>query len=487
MDDKIINEINEVNDAIDSIETPAPTTDVSEAVEAAEAAKVEATEAVAEAQAAATSATEAQAEAVAAVEAASASMAAAAPMQQQAQQAVAESDSKFTPEEMNKIRQFADTIDIKDTGTVLQYGVGTQQKLAEFSESALASVKTKELGEVGDLLADLVTEIKTSGEEKKGIFGLFQSAEKKIEHKKAQFAESERNVDKIADALQDHQVILMKDIALLDKLYEKNHLYFKELSMYIEAGKIRLQQVREGELVELRKKAEQTKQPEDIQALDDLNNKCERFEKKIYDLELTRTVALQMAPQIRMVQNNDTLMSEKIQSTLVNSLPLWKSQMLLALGLAHSQEAAKTQQMVTDATNQMLVQNAETLHDATVTSAKEYERGIVDMETLKKTQASLISTIDEVIKIQDDGRAKRREAEGELRKLEDELRQKIMTAATRTIGEGTKEEPANVEDDPFDIKVEAPVVEAEPIVEAEVKPEVKVADEDPFGLHGGDN
>ena len=394
---------------------------------------------------------------------------AAAPVQAQAQQAVQEVDEKFTPEEMQKIRQFAQTIDLKDTGTVLQYGVGTQQKLAEFSESALASVKTKELGEVGDLLADLVTEIKTSGEEKKGIFSLFQSAEKKIEHKKAQYAESERNVDKIADALQDHQVILMKDIALLDKLYDRNHRYFKELSMYIEAGKIRLQEVREGELAELKEKAERTKQPEDIQALDDLNNKCERFEKKIYDLELTRTVALQMAPQIRMVQNNDTLMSEKIQSTLVNSLPLWKSQMLLALGLAHSQEAAKAQQMVTDATNQMLIQNAETLKDATITSAKEYERGIIDMETLKKTQTSLITTIDEVIKIQDDGRAKRREAEAELKRLEDELRQKIMAAATRTSSEKATE-----------AKEVTFMSESEPAPEAEVK----LMSEDPFGLHG---
>ena len=394
-------------------------------------------------------------------------------VQAQAQQAVQEVEEKFTPEEMQKIRQFAGTIDIKDTGTVLQYGVGTQQKLAEFSESALASVKTKELGEVGDLLADLVTEIKTSGEEKKGIFALFQSAEKKLEHKKAQYAESERNVDKIADALQDHQVILMKDIALLDKLYDRNHRYFKELSMYIEAGKIRLKEVRESELAELKEKAERTKQPEDIQALDDLNNKCERFEKKIYDLELTRTVALQMAPQIRMVQNNDTLMSEKIQSTLMNSLPLWKSQMLLALGIAHSQEAAKAQQMVTDATNRMLIQNAETLKDATITSAKEYERGIIDMETLKKTQTSLITTIDEVIKIQDDGRVKRREAEVELKRLEDELRQKIMAAATRTSSE--KATNATVPE----AKEVTFMNESESVPEAEVK----LMSEDPFGLH----
>ena len=391
----------------------------------------------------------------------------AAPVQAQAQEAMSQTSEKFTSEEMDKIKNFAGTIDIKDTNTVLQYGVGTQQKLAEFSESALASVKTKELGQVGDLLAELVTEIKTSGEEKKGIFALFQSAEKKIENKKAQYAASEKNVDKIADALQDHQVVLMKDIALLDKLYEKNQTYFKELSMYIEAGKIRLQEVRAGELAELRARAEQSKLAEDVQALDDLNNKCDRFEKKIHDLELTRTVALQMAPQIRMVQNNDTLMSEKIQSTLVNSLPLWKSQMLLALGIAHSQEAAKAQQMVTDATNQMLIQNAETLKDATVTSAKEYERGIVDMETLKKTKASLITTIDEVIKIQYDGRAKRREAEGELRRLEDELRQKIMAAATRNASEQPRKDEA------------AAPTEAESVPEAEVK----VISEDPFGLH----
>ncbi|MBQ9061044.1 MAG: toxic anion resistance protein [Firmicutes bacterium] len=377
------------------------------------------------------------------------------------QAAVAETEAKFTPEEQAKIDQFAQTIDVSDTTMVLQYGVGAQQKLAEFSESALNSVKTQDLGQVGDLLSDLVTEIKTSGEEKKGIFGMFQSAEKKLEHKKAQYAAAEKNVDKIADALQDHQVILMKDIALLDKLYEKNHLYFKELSMYIEAGKKKLEEVRSGELVELQQKAEQSKLPEDIQALQDLSDKCERFEKKIYDLELTRTVALQMAPQIRMVQNNDSLMSEKIQSTLVNSLPLWKSQMLIALGLAHSQEAAKAQQMVTDATNQMLIQNAEALHQATVTSAKEYERGIVDMETLEKTQANLISTIDEVIKIQDDGRAKRREAEEKLVKLEDELRAKIMYAAGRTASQQSQA-PA-----------QAQVPDAQ----------VSVMSDDPFGLY----
>lgn len=384
-----------------------------------------------------------------------------APAPSAVQAAVAETEAKFTPEEQAKIDQFAQTIDVSDTTMVLQYGVGAQQKLAEFSESALNSVKTQDLGQVGDLLSDLVTEIKTSGEEKKGIFGMFQSAEKKLEHKKAQYAAAEKNVDKIADALQDHQVILMKDIALLDKLYEKNHLYFKELSMYIEAGKKKLEEVRSGELVELQKKAEQSKLPEDIQALQDLSDKCERFEKKIYDLELTRTVALQMAPQIRMVQNNDSLMSEKIQSTLVNSLPLWKSQMLIALGLAHSQEAAKAQQMVTDATNQMLIQNAEALHQATVTSAKEYERGIVDMETLEKTQANLINTIDEVIKIQDDGRAKRREAEAKLVKLEDELRAKIMYAAGRTASQqsGT---PA-----------QAQVPDAQ----------VSVMNDDPFGLY----
>jgi len=384
-----------------------------------------------------------------------------APAPSAVQAAVAETEAKFTPEEQAKIDQFAQTIDVSDTTMVLQYGVGAQQKLAEFSESALNSVKTQDLGQVGDLLSDLVTEIKTSGEEKKGIFGMFQSAEKKLEHKKAQYAAAEKNVDKIADALQDHQVILMKDIALLDKLYEKNHLYFKELSMYIEAGKKKLDEVRSGELVELQKKAEQSKLPEDIQALQDLSDKCERFEKKIYDLELTRTVALQMAPQIRMVQNNDSLMSEKIQSTLVNSLPLWKSQMLIALGLAHSQEAAKAQQMVTDATNQMLIQNAEALHQATVTSAKEYERGIVDMETLEKTQANLINTIDEVIKIQDDGRAKRREAEAKLVKLEDELRAKIMYAAGRTASQQSGA-PA-----------QAQVPDAQ----------VSVMNDDPFGLY----
>ena len=389
------------------------------------------------------------------------------PAQQAAQaQQAAPAEPKFTAEEMAKIEEFAKTIDVTDTGMVLQYGSGAQQKLAEFSESALTSVKTQDLGQVGDLLSDLVTEFKTSGEEKKGLFGIFQSAEKKLEHKKAQFSAAEKNVDKIADALQDHQVILMKDIALLDKLYEKNHLYFKELSMYIEAGKKRLDEVRMTDLEELRKRAEESKLPEDVQALDDLNNKCERFEKKIYDLELTRTVALQMAPQIRMVQNNDTLMSEKIQSTLVNSLPLWKSQMLIALGLAHSQEAAKAQQLVTDATNQMLIQNAEALHQATVSSAKEYERGIVDIETLEKTQNSLITTIDEVLKIQDEGRTKRREAEAELSRLEDELRRKIMQAAAA----GSAAAKAA-----RDAKAPAAVLQQDSPVTA--------ASEDPFGLY----
>lgn len=384
-----------------------------------------------------------------------------------AQAAVAETQTKFTPEEQAKIDQFAQTIDVTDSAMVLQYGSGAQAKLAEFSESALNSVKTQDLGQVGDLLTDLVTEIKTSGEEKKGLFGIFQSAEKKLEHKKAQYAAAEKNVDKIADALQDHQVILMKDIALLDKLYEKNHLYFKEISMYIEAGKKKLADVRAGELVELQKKAEISKLPEDVQALDDLNNKCERFEKKLYDLELTRTVALQMAPQIRMVQNNDSLMSEKIQSTLVNALPLWKSQMLIALGLAHSQEAAKAQQLVTDATNQMLIQNAEALHQATVSSAKEYERGIVDMETLEKTQANLIATIDEVLKIQDEGRTKRREAEAELVRLEDELRVKIMSAANRAAAANAEQGNA------------APAGGQQAVPDAQVS----VMSDDPFGLY----
>ncbi len=370
-------------------------------------------------------------------------------------------DPKFTAEEMAKINEFASSIDLKDTTQVLQYGAGTQQKLAEFSESALASVKTKELGEVGDLLASLVAEIKTSGEEKKGLFGFLKRSEKKVEEMKARYSNSEKNVDKIAGALEDHQVVLMKDIALLDKLYDRNSLYFKELSMYIAAGKKRLEEVRQGELMELKAKAEQSNLPEDVQALDDLNNKCERFEKKIHDLELTRTVSLQMAPQIRMVQNNDTLMSEKIQSTLVNSLPLWKSQMVLALGLAHSKEAAKAQQMVTDATNQMLVQNSETLKDATVTAAKEYERGIVDIETLQKTNENLITTIDEVIKIQDEGRTKRREAESKLVELEDQLRTKILSATTTHAGAQAGQEP------------EPGIAEADAVV---------VDSEDPFGI-----
>ena len=339
---------------------------------------------------------------------------------------MAETEAKFTPEEQAKIDQFAQTIDVSDTTMVLQYGVGAQQKLAEFSESALNSVKTQDLGQVGDLLSDLVTEIKTSGEEKKGIFGMFQSAEKKLEHKKAQYAAAEKNVDKIADALQDHQVILMKDIALLDKLYEKNHLYFKELSMYIEAGKKKLEEVRSGELVELQKKAEQSKLPEDIQALQDLSDKCERFEKKIYDLELTRTVALQMAPQIRMVQSADTTMAEKIQSTIVNTIPLWKNQMVIAMGIEHSNQAAQAQQAVTDVTNQLLKNNAAKLKTASIETARASERGIVDMETLKQTNSELISTLDEVLKIQEDGHAKRMEAENEMARMESELKDKLI-------------------------------------------------------------
>lgn len=334
----------------------------------------------------------------------------------------------LTPEEKKMVADFAARIDLRSSNAILQYGAGAQKKIADFSESALENVKTKDLGEVGDMLAGVVTELKSfdEEEEEKGIFGFFKKGGNKLANMKAKYDKAEVNVNKICDALEGHQIQLMKDIAMLDKMYELNTTYFKELSMYIAAGKKKLQDVATTELPELEAKAARSGLPEDAQAVNDLNALCNRFEKKIHDLELTRTISLQMAPQIRLVQSNDTVMSEKIQSTLVNTIPLWKSQMVLAIGVENSSRAAKAQREVTDMTNELLRKNAEKLKLATVETAKESERGIVDIETLKATNESLISTLDEVMKIQQEGKEKRRTAEAELNRIENELKQKLL-------------------------------------------------------------
>lgn len=334
----------------------------------------------------------------------------------------------LTPEEKKMVADFAAKIDLRSSNAILQYGAWAQKKIADFSESALENVKTKDLGEVGDMLAGVVTELKSfdEEEEEKGIFGFFKKGGNKLANMKAKYDKAEVNVNKICDALEGHQIQLMKDIAMLDKMYELNTTYFKELSMYIAAGKKKLQDVAATELPELEAKAARSGLPEDAQAVNDLNALCNRFEKKIHDLELTRTISLQMAPQIRLVQSNDTVMSEKIQSTLVNTIPLWKSQMVLAIGVENSSRAAKAQREVTDMTNELLRKNAEKLKLATVETAKESERGIVDIETLKATNESLISTLDEVMKIQQEGKEKRRTAEAELNRIENELKQKLL-------------------------------------------------------------
>lgn len=325
------------------------------------------------------------------------------------------------------VDNFVGQIDLDNSNAILQYGVGTQKKMADFSETALKNVRTKDLGEVGDLLSGVVTELKSfDAEEEKGFLGFFKKQSNKITAMKAKYDKTEVNVNKICDVLEGHQVQLMKDVAMLDKMYDQNLAYFKELSMYILAGKKKLAQVREQELPQLREQAQRSGQPEDAQAAKDLENKCERFEKKIHDLELTRMISIQTAPQIRLVQNNDTLMVEKIQSTVVNTIPLWKSQMVLALGVAHSNQAAEAQREVTDMTNELLKKNAEKLKMATIETAKESERGIVDMETLKATNESLISTLDEVMKIQQEGHQKRQEAEAEINRLENELKGKLL-------------------------------------------------------------
>lgn len=333
----------------------------------------------------------------------------------------------LSPAEQKMVADFAAKIDIENTNQILQYGAGTQKKMADFSDTALANVRTQDLGEVGDLLVNVMGELKgLDQEEEKGIFGFFKKQSNKLELMKSKYAKAEVNVEKICSALEQHQVRLLKDSAVLDKMYGQNLAYFKELTMYILAGKQKLQDVREGKLKELEATAQRTGLAEDAQAARDLAEKCNRFEKKIYDLELTRTISIQTAPQIRMIQNNDTVMVEKIQTTLVNTIPLWKNQMVLALGIAHSTEAATAQRQVNDVTNALLKKNAEALHMASVETAKEAERGIVDIETLKKTNQDLIATLDDVMKIQAEGRQKRLAAEAEMAKMEADLKNKLL-------------------------------------------------------------
>ena len=338
-------------------------------------------------------------------------------------------DSMLSDAEKKMVDDFAKKIDISDSQLVLQYGAAAQKSVASFSESALSNVRNKDLGEIGDTLTSLTVELKSLGqeeEEKGGLFGLFKKAGNRMETMKVQYSKAEANVDRIARELEQHQRVLMKDIAMFDQMYELNLKYYKELTMYIIAGKKRLAEVQSGQLEELRKKAEQTGAQEDAQAYNDLAQMCNRFEKKLHDLELTRMVSIQMGPQTRMLQNNDTLMVEKIQSSLVNTIPLWKSQMVLALGLENSRKATAAQTAVTNATNELLKKNAEMLKMGTIATAKEAERSIIDIETLQHTNQQLISTLDEVIQIQKEGAQKRKEAEVELGRIEGELRQKLM-------------------------------------------------------------
>lgn len=333
----------------------------------------------------------------------------------------------LTPEEQKMVNDFAAKIDIENTNQILQYGAGTQKKMADFSDTALENVKTQDLGEIGELISNVVGELKDFDVQEEGkFFGFFRKQTSKIENLKNKYDKAQANVEKITDSLQQHQVRLMKDSAMLDKMYEQNLNYFKELTMYILAGKKKLEETRNGKLAEMKNKAALSGLPEDAQAARDLDEKCSRFEKKLHDLELTRTIAMQTAPQIRLIQNNDTVMVEKIQTTIVNTIPLWKSQMVLALGIAHSAEAAQAQRQVTDITNELLRKNAETLHMATVETAKESERGIVDLETLQKTNADLIQTLDDVMRLQMEGRQKRQAAEMEMHRMEEELKRKLL-------------------------------------------------------------
>lgn len=342
-------------------------------------------------------------------------------------------ESVLSPEERKVVDDFAEKIDLTNSTLVLQYGSAAQKKIASFSDTTLNNVRTKDLGEVGDQISQLVVELKgfdLEEEEKKGFFGFFKNTGNKLTAMKAKYDTAEVNVNKIAGALESHQVQLLKDIVMLDKLYEMNLSYHKELSMYIIAGKKKLKQERATTLVEMQNKARQTGLAEDAQAANDYAQMCDNFEKKLHDLELTRMVSVQMSPQIRLVQNNDKLMADKIQSTLVNTIPLWKSQMVLALGLAHSEQAVKAQREVSNMTNELLRKNAERLKMSTIETARESERGVVDMETLRQTNQSLIQTLDEVVKIQDEGRQKRREAEAEIGRLEGELKQKLLDIHT---------------------------------------------------------
>ncbi|MDK2961632.1 MAG: hypothetical protein PWP20_758, partial [Eubacteriaceae bacterium] len=337
-------------------------------------------------------------------------------------------ESQLSPEERRMVDDFAQKIDISNSALIMQYGVGAQKKIAEFSESALNNVRSKDLGEVGKMLSDMVNELRSFDmeEEEKGLFGFFKKGSNKLSSMQSKYASAETNVNRIVDELEKHQIQLLKDVAMLDKLYDVNKTYFKELSMYILAGKKKLGQIENTELPALVEKSQRSSLPEDAQAVNDLSAMLNRFEKKIHDLELTRMISIQMAPQIRLVQNNDTLMAEKIQSSIVNTIPLWKSQMVLALGVAHSSQAAKAQREVTNMTNELLRKNADTLKMETIATAKESERGIVDIETLKHSNESLITTFDEVLKIQVEGRQKRKEAEVELQKIENDLKQKML-------------------------------------------------------------
>jgi len=333
----------------------------------------------------------------------------------------------LTPEEQEMVNSFSEKINVENAAQILQYGAGTQKKMADFSDEALKNVRAQDLGEIGELLADVVGELKGfDAEEEKGFFGFFKKQANKIENLKNKYDKAEANVERITDSLQQHQIRLLKDSAMMDKMYEQNLLYFRELSMYILAGKKHLKDVREGKLKELEDKARLSGLPEDAQAARDFDSKCTSFEKKIHDLELTRMVSLQTAPQIRLVQNNDMVMAEKIQTTIVNTIPLWKSQMVLALGIAHSSEAARAQRQVSDVTNELLRKNAEKLHMASVETTKESERGIVDLETLKQTNAELIQTLDDVMRIQKEGRARRQAAEAEMIRMENSLKEKLL-------------------------------------------------------------
>ena len=337
-------------------------------------------------------------------------------------------DSMLTEEEKKQVEEFSHKIDICDTNQVLQYGAAAQKGVADFSQSALNNVRNKDMGEIGEDLSRLVVELKGFGaaEEQKGIKGLFKKAGNRVETMKAQYSKVEANVDKIAQNLESHQIVLLKDVAMFDQMYALNLKYYKELTMYILAGKKRLQEVREGELAQLREKAQQSGLAEDAQAANDLENQCQRFEKKLHDLELTRMVSIQMGPQTRLLQNNDTQMIEKIQSSLVNTIPLWKSQMVLALGMEHSRQATEAQNQVTEMTNELLRKNADALKMGTIATAKEAERSVVDIETLQHTNEQLISTLDEVARIQKEGAQKRKAAEAELGRIEGELKAKLM-------------------------------------------------------------